>query len=90
VYALAALRSGAERVEVLYCFLERPDEPVPAVFEAGDSERLERDLLALARGVVEARFEPTSEPHRELCWDCPARPDLCVHGPERTLRPSAD
>jgi len=27
VYALAALRSGADRVEVAYCFLEAPDGP---------------------------------------------------------------
>ena len=30
VYALAALRDGAPRVEVAYCFLERPAEPVTA------------------------------------------------------------
>ena len=28
VYALAALRAGAPRVEVAYCLLERPAEPV--------------------------------------------------------------
>ena len=28
VYALAALRAGAPRVEVAYCLLERPDEPL--------------------------------------------------------------
>ena len=28
VYALAALRDGAPRAEVAYCFLERPGEPV--------------------------------------------------------------
>ena len=42
VYALAALRSGAERVEVSYVFLERPGEPVSGVFVAGDVERLIR------------------------------------------------
>ena len=35
VYALAALRSGAERVEVAYVFLERPDEPVSEVLRGG-------------------------------------------------------
>ena len=87
VYALAALRAGAERVEVLHCFLERPDEPARAVFEAADAGRLEAELLELARGVVEARFEPSDEPHHGLCADCPGRAALCVHGPELTLRP---
>jgi ATP-dependent helicase/nuclease subunit A len=87
VYALAALRSGAERVEVVYVFLERPEEPVPTVFQAADAGRLEEELSELARGVVEARFEPTSEPHRELCHDCPGRAALCSWGEERTLRP---
>ena len=87
MYALAALRAGAERVEVLHCFLERPDEPARAVFEAADAGRLEAELLELARGVVEARFEPSDEPHHGLCADCPGRAALCVHGPELTLRP---
>ena len=47
VYALAGLRSGADRVEVAYVFLERPDEPVSAVFEAADASapgrRAQRD-----------------------------------------------
>jgi ATP-dependent helicase/nuclease subunit A len=88
VYALAALRAGARRVEVAHVFLERPDEPAVATFEATDASRLERDLLDLARGVVEGRFEPTDEPHRELCATCPAQPALCRWEPERTLAPS--
>jgi hypothetical protein len=85
VYALAALRAGAERVEVAYLFLERPAEPVRAVFESADAAGLERGLLSLAGGVVKARFEPTDAPHRELCATCPGRPALCTWGPERTL-----
>jgi ATP-dependent helicase/nuclease subunit A len=86
IYALAGLRSGAERVEVAHCFLERPDEPALAVFAAADAERLESDLLELARGVVEARFEPAAEPHYGLCADCPGRAALCSWAPEQTLR----
>ena len=37
VYALAALRAGAERVEVTYVFLERPDDPVSQEFPASDA-----------------------------------------------------
>jgi ATP-dependent helicase/nuclease subunit A len=86
IYALAGLRSGAERVEVAHCFLERPDEPAVAVYAAADGERLEAELLALTRGVVEASFAPASEPHYELCADCPGRAALCSWGPEQTLR----
>src|SRR5215204_166733 len=86
VYALAALKAGAERVEVVHCYLERPDEPAVALYEAADTETLERELLGLAQGVVEGRFEPSAEPHFSLCADCPGRAALCVHEPELTLR----
>ena len=86
VYALAALRSGAPRVEVAYFFLARPDEPVSAVFEAGDAARLETELSALAAGVLEGRFVPSEEPHRDLCAGCPGRAALCVHDLELTSR----
>jgi ATP-dependent exoDNAse (exonuclease V) beta subunit len=86
VYALAALRAGAERAEVAYVLLERPDEPVLAEYEAADADRLESELLDLARGIVAGRFEPTEAPHRELCADCPGQPALCSWPPEMTLR----
>ncbi len=86
VYALAALRSGAECAEVAYVLLERPDEPVLAEYAAGDAERLERELLGLAQGIVAGHFEPTPEPHRELCAGCPGQPALCSWPPELTLR----
>ena len=85
VYALAALRGGARRVEVAYAFLERPREPVVARFEADDADGLERDLLALAAGMLAGAYPVTSEPHRELCESCPGRRALCSHPEERTL-----
>jgi ATP-dependent helicase/nuclease subunit A len=86
IYALAALRAGAEVVEVVHCFLERPDELAVALYESADAERLERELLKLAQGVVEGRFEPSAEPHFALCADCPGREALCVHDEALTLR----
>jgi hypothetical protein len=86
IYALAALKAGAEVAEVAHCFLERPDEPAVALYEAADAERLERELLGLAAGVVEGRFEPAPDPHFSLCADCPGRAALCVHEPELTVR----
>jgi hypothetical protein len=85
VYALAALRAGAEVVEVAHCYLERPDEPAVATYEPADTERLERELLRLADGLVDGRFEPSPQPHFSLCADCPGRAALCVHDEELTL-----
>ena len=85
VYALAALRSGASSVEVVHCFLERPDDLATVSYRAEQAADLETQLLDVAHGVVVARFEPTDAPHRELCGDCPGRASLCSWGPERTL-----
>jgi ATP-dependent helicase/nuclease subunit A len=85
VYALAALRAGAPRVEVVHCYLEQPDRPASTAYDAADAAGLEAELLELARGVVEGRFEPSSEPHAELCATCPGRAALCSWDEERTL-----
>jgi ATP-dependent helicase/nuclease subunit A len=85
VYALAALRSGAARAEVAYCFLERADEPVTAIYEAGDEPALEAELRELTAGVAAGRFVPTDTPHRALCADCPGRPALCSWDESHTL-----
>jgi hypothetical protein len=85
VYALAALRAGSPRVEVVHLFLERPDAPASAVFGAAEVPDLERRLIELAEGVVAARFEPAAEPHRELCQGCPGQPALCTWAPDRTM-----
>ncbi|MEJ7788382.1 MAG: UvrD-helicase domain-containing protein [Thermoleophilaceae bacterium] len=84
VYALATLRSGAPRAEVVYVFLERPDEPVAATFGASELPQLETQLLGVAEGVLASRFEPSRAPHRGLCAGCPGQASLCVWGPERT------
>jgi ATP-dependent helicase/nuclease subunit A len=85
VYALAALRAGAPRVEVVHLYLEEPERPTSVAWEAADADRLEAELLELARGVVGGRFEPTPEPHAELCATCPGRAALCSWDEEHTL-----
>jgi RecB family exonuclease len=90
IYALAALRAGATAVEVIHCFLERPDEPVTATFAGSDLERLEGELGGLAEGVVSGRFEVTPTPHRGLCGGCPAEGGLCSWPVEQTRRESPD
>lgn len=85
IYALAALRSGAERVEVAYSFLERPDQVETSLFTSADAPALERRLTGLAEGLLAGRFEPSAEPGRDLCATCPGRVALCSWPEERTL-----
>jgi ATP-dependent exoDNAse (exonuclease V) beta subunit len=87
VYALAALRDGAPAVEVAYCLLERPHEPVARRYTRDDAPALADALLKLATGVLDERWPVTPHPHRELCGDCPGRPALCSWPEEVTLRP---
>ena len=55
------------------------------IYTAADMPDLEAELRELTAGVSEGRFEPTAEPHRGLCADCPGRPALCSWDEERTL-----
>ena len=87
VYALAALRDGAPRVEVAHCFLERAGEPATATFTAADAPALAAALLELAGGVLAEEWPVTRRPHRELCGDCPGRASLCSWPEAATLRP---
>jgi hypothetical protein len=88
VYALAALRDGAQRVDVAYCFLERPGEPVLRAFTTSDAAALAEQVISLARGVLDERYPVTDRPHRELCGECPGRRALCSHPESRTLAPA--
>ena len=89
VYALAALRDGAPEVEVAYCLLERPAEPVTTRLHARqDAPELADALAQLAHGVLDPRtIRSRRRPHRELCGDCPGRHALCSHPQSVTLRP---
>jgi ATP-dependent exoDNAse (exonuclease V) beta subunit len=87
VYALAALRAGAPRVEVAYCLLESPGEPITATYTADDAPELADQLARLAHGLLTHSYEVTDAPHRELCGDCPGRHALCSHPQSLTLRP---
>jgi ATP-dependent helicase/nuclease subunit A len=90
VYALAALHAGAEAVEIAHCFLERPDEPVSVSFDRSQRGELQARLAALARGVLERRFEVTAAPYRGVCAGCPAQGGLCSWPLEMTRRESPD
>jgi ATP-dependent helicase/nuclease subunit A len=87
VYALAALESGAQAVEVAYAFLERAGEPVLARYDAGDAPRLRDELRDAAAGLLAGAFGVAEDPHRELCATCPGRGGLCSWPAERVLQP---
>ncbi len=76
VYALAAFRAGAERVEVVYLFLERPQEPVSTSFVRADVAALESELSAEIARIREGRFVPT--PSEIACAGCPALDVVCA------------
>ena len=78
VYALACLRGGADEVEVVYQFLERPDDVVSTTFTRADVEVLEADLSATISRIRSGDFRPT--PSEFACADCPAL-DLVCAGP---------
>ena len=89
IYALAALRRYGRPVRVVYVFLERPEEPLAARFEAGDAPALTAQLESAVRDIVGGRFRVTERPERSLCFDCPARERLCIHPPALTMRDPA-
>ncbi len=78
VYALACFRAGAEEVEVVYQFLERPSEPVEARFTVADVPALEEELSAAIARLQAGDFRPT--PSEFACAGCPAL-DLVCAGP---------
>jgi ATP-dependent exoDNAse (exonuclease V) beta subunit len=89
LYALAALRAGAERVEVVHLYLQRPDRPATARYSAADAERLAARLQERTARLSRGEYPLTEHPHAELCATCPARGGLCPYPPERTLAPGA-
>ena len=90
IYALAALRTGADKVEVLHTFLEAPQKPSSTTFTAEDVPALETQLTVLVRGVRERDFGVTDAPHRGICNGCPAEGGLCSWPLEMTRRDAPD
>ena len=78
VYALACFRAGAEEVEVVYHFLERPDAVVTDCYKLEDVPALEAELSTAIATIQANDFRPT--PNEFVCADCPAL-DLVCAGP---------
>jgi ATP-dependent helicase/nuclease subunit A len=78
VYALACFRAGADEVEVVYHFLERPDAVVSTSFERFELSALESELSAAIAQINAGEFVPA--PSEFNCAGCPAL-DLVCAGP---------
>ncbi|MGH2916124.1 MAG: PD-(D/E)XK nuclease family protein, partial [Solirubrobacteraceae bacterium] len=90
IYALAAMLAGATEVEVAYCFLERPENPVIRPYERRELNDLEAELERLTEPLLASRFEVSPAPHRGVCAGCPAEGGLCSWPVEMTGRESPD
>jgi ATP-dependent helicase/nuclease subunit A len=78
VYALACFRAGAEEVEVVYHFLERPDAVVTDCYKLEGVPALEAELSTAIATIQANDFRPT--PDEFVCAECPAL-DLVCAGP---------
>jgi hypothetical protein len=84
VYALACFRAGAQEVEVVYHFLERPDAVVSTTFSQAQATELEAELSAAIARIQAGEFVPT--PSEFVCATCPAL-DLVCAGPRLRSAP---
>jgi ATP-dependent helicase/nuclease subunit A len=85
VYALACFRAGTDEVEVVYQFLERPDELVSTAFSREQMPELEAELSAAIAQIQAGEFRPT--PSEFACAGCPAL-DLICAGPALRSAPA--
>jgi ATP-dependent helicase/nuclease subunit A len=85
VYALACFRGGAEEVEVVYHFLERPDAVVSTTFARLELPALEAELSAAIRRINDGEFTPS--PGEFTCNGCPALDVVCA-GPKLRTPPA--
>jgi ATP-dependent exoDNAse (exonuclease V) beta subunit len=76
VYALACFRAGAQEVEVVYHFLERPDAVVSTVFRLEQISALEDELSEAIARINAGEFRPT--PSEFICAGCPALDVICA------------
>jgi ATP-dependent helicase/nuclease subunit A len=85
VYALVCFRAGAEEVEVVYHFLERPDAVVSTTYVPADVPALEAELSAAIGRIRAGEFVPT--PSEFTCAGCPVLDVVCagprLRGPSR-------
>jgi ATP-dependent helicase/nuclease subunit A len=84
VYAVACFRAGAEEVEVVYQFLEQPDELVAETFSRDEMPDLEAELSAAIARIQAGEFQPT--PSEFACSGCPVLDVVCAGPKLRSAR----
>jgi ATP-dependent helicase/nuclease subunit A len=84
VYALACFRDGADAVEVVYQFLERPDQAVTTTFLRSEVPELEAELSQAIARIQQGVFEPA--PSEFICAGCPVLDVVCA-GPRLRQHP---
>jgi hypothetical protein len=76
VYALAILRAGASEVDVVYQFLERPNDLVTRCYKEEEAAALGSELSAAIAAIQAGEFRPT--PSEYACSTCPALNLVCA------------
>lgn len=76
-YALAALRSGMEHVEVEFVLLERGGEAVTFGFEQRDAQRLAERVEAVLGDMERGSFPTLDRFDSETCHGCPGLGAAC-------------
>jgi ATP-dependent helicase/nuclease subunit A len=84
VYALACFRARADEVEVVYQFLELPDELVTTTFSRDKMAELEAELSEAIAQIQAGEFKPT--PSEFACAGCPALDVVCAGPALRSAR----
>ncbi len=86
VYALAALRGGATRVEVAHVYLQTGGA-ASAVYGPEDVPALQGLISAASAALLTGEYPVTDEPHAGICATCPGRGGLCSAPAALTDRP---
>jgi ATP-dependent helicase/nuclease subunit A len=76
VYALACFSAGADEVEVVYHFLERPDAIVSTTFTREQTAELSGELTEAIERINAGDFRPS--PGEFTCAGCPALDVVCA------------
>jgi hypothetical protein len=77
LYAVAAGAASDAPVRAAYCFLEAPELTVVEPYDRAGLEAARGRLERLIGRIGAGEFARTEQPHRSLCFGCPAAARLC-------------
>lgn len=76
-YALSALKAGASRVEVRFCFIEHDSSTIGFDFVPRDAETIEATLRSRAEAMAAGPYPHLERFDVECCGECPALGGIC-------------